>query len=163
MRDSWLAAPDDLLLRDCRMDFHKASGNGGQKVNKTSSAVRLTHLPSGITVRSAESRSQHENRRHALALLRMKMALTLREEPDGSFRIGNPPVSMRNEAYPLFIARLLDVFVCRGCDPKSSAEELGVSTTKLIKLLYRDPTVWTGAQTLRTQRELPPLRAPERS
>ena len=46
---------------------------------------------------------------------------------------------------------------------KLRAEELGVSTTKLIKLLYRDPTVWTEAQTLRTQRELPPLRAPERS
>ena len=73
MRNDWLAASDELLLRECRLEFRKASGNGGQKVNKTSSAVRLSHEPSGLVVTSAESRSQHENRRHALKALRMNI------------------------------------------------------------------------------------------
>ena len=162
MRDEWLSASDELLLRDCRLDFHKASGNGGQKVNKTSSAVRLIHAPSGLSVSSAESRSQHENRRLALGLLRMKIALTFRADPDPDFRIGEPPVSMRNAGYPLFAAKLLDAFLFHGCDPKAGAAALGISTTKLIKLLYRDPALWTEARTLRTRNNLPPLRSPER-
>ena len=102
MRNDWLAASDELLLRECRLEFRKASGNGGQKVNKTSSAVRLSHEPSGLVVTSAESRSQHENRRHALKALRMKIALSFRLPPDPGFRIGEPATSLHNPAYPLW-------------------------------------------------------------
>jgi len=63
-------ADDDALLAECRVETFRAGGPGGQHQNKTDSAVRLTHVPTGITVTARESRSQHRNRRTALARLR---------------------------------------------------------------------------------------------
>jgi ribosome-associated protein len=52
----------EILEREVEVDVFRASGPGGQHVNKTESALRLTHLPSGVVVRSQESSSQHRNR-----------------------------------------------------------------------------------------------------
>ena len=69
-----LPESDADLLRDCVVETFRASGPGGQHVNKTESAVRLKHLPSGVVVRSQEERSQHRNKAICLERLRQKIA-----------------------------------------------------------------------------------------
>lgn len=68
-----LPESDDELLRECEVETFRASGPGGQHVNKTESAVRLRHLPSGVVVTSQQERSQHRNKALCLQKLRDKV------------------------------------------------------------------------------------------
>jgi peptide chain release factor 1 len=71
--------PVEINPADLKVDTYRASGAGGQHVNKTDSAIRLTHLPSGIVVECQDERSQHKNRARAMSLLAAKL-LNMQQE-----------------------------------------------------------------------------------
>ncbi|HEX8851965.1 MAG TPA: peptide chain release factor-like protein [Pyrinomonadaceae bacterium] len=77
-----LPESDEDLLGECEVDTFRASGPGGQHVNKTETAVRLRHLPTGLVVTCRESRSQHRNKATCLRKLREEVErLNYRQTP----------------------------------------------------------------------------------
>jgi peptide chain release factor 2 len=90
----------EIRDEDIRMDVYRASGAGGQHVNKTSSAVRLTHIPSGVVVASQAQRSQFKNKAQAMQMLKNKlyqMEIERREAEKAKIDASKKDVSFGNQ------------------------------------------------------------------
>ena len=170
---TYLTLDDERLLAGCEVDRFRASGPGGQKRNKTDSAVRLRHRASGLESYAAESRSQHENRAKALRRLRLTIALALREPVDvavyqrsetlGSrIRGGNIEVAERNEGYPAVVAELFDVLEAVDWRLSDAPAGLGLTTAAIGRFLEGDAHIFRVANERRVACGLTPLR-PSRS
>jgi hypothetical protein len=158
-RRDWTSLTDAQLLAQCAVDTYRASGPGGQKRNKTSSAVRLRHGPTGLLVIAEESRSQHENRARALRRLREALYLKLREgvvpeelaalresvaDGEGRIRLGR-----KDPRFWPAVGVALDVLHSAGGRVAEAAATLGISTGNLIDLLQTHEKVWEQANQLR--------------
>ena len=159
---------DDALLAQSRWDQYRGSGPGGQKRNKTSNTVRLTHMPTGTAVTAGESRSLSENKLRALRRLRLKLAADLREPVDlATFQPPDWFLSVRRQnhieashRHPLYAAAgglVLDLLAALGGNPAAVAVNLGVSTTAVVKLLEGEPVLWTAANRIRGEAGMTPL------
>jgi hypothetical protein len=174
-RSTWSHLTEDQLLAQCEVDTYRASGPGGQKRNKTSSAVRLRHPPTGLIVIAEESRSQHENKAKALRRLWCALFLHLRDEwPPGSLTAeavaahpdyeaardaaGRLNMNPKNPRFWPAVGVALDVLSAVQARVGDAAGLLGVSTGNLIDFLQTDPKVWQEANRLRTVFGQKPLR-----
>jgi hypothetical protein len=174
-RTAWTALTDTQLLTQCAVDTYRASGPGGQKRNKTSSAVRIRHPPSGLIVIAEESRSQHENRARALRRLRQAFYLKVREEllPDALApeRVmarpdyheardvtGRLHLGLRDPRYWPAVGVVLDVLLAVEARVSDAAAALSISTGNLVDFLHSEDKVWEQANQLRQRFGHGPLR-----
>jgi hypothetical protein len=159
---------DEALAEACRFEAYRASGPGGQKRNKTSSAVRVTHGPTGLSATAADSRSQHRNRAMALKRLRHKLALECRMPVELTALSLPAELLLRNgrvqldvprgaEGYLGVMAFVLDVLAAAGWSVSSAAEAIGVSTGQLVSFLRNDEKLWTHVNRQRAAAGLRPL------
>ena len=173
-RGTWTSLNDEQLLHQCEVDTYRASGPGGQKRNKTSSAVRLRHGPSGLLVIAEESRSQHENKAKALRRLRQALYLKLREpladqEPahiaaraeiaSAKNEFGRLDVGRKDPRFWPAAALALDVLEVVQARVHDAAAALGVTTGNLLSFLQIESKVWEQANVLRHKHRQRPLRA----
>lgn len=163
-----LDSNDEALLAECEVHTYRASGPGGQKRNKTESAVRLHHKPTGIRVVGTEARSQHENKARALKRLREALAFRVRRPvqaegvpdaiaacigPDGRLHVGQ-----RDARYLQCAAAVLDVLHAHRGSVGDAAAQLGVTTANLSSFLTGHDGVMTEANRVRAAYGLRPLR-----
>lgn len=175
-RSRWTELSDSQLLAQCEVDTYRASGPGGQKRNKTSSAVRVRHVPSGLIVIAEESRSQHENRARGLRRLRQALYLRLRDELSAEERTpeaiaarpgyagarggdGRLELGRKDPRFWPAVGVILDVLLAVEARVSEAAELLGISTANLVDFLAAEPKAWEQANHLRTRFGQKPLRA----
>lgn len=167
-RAHYLLATDDALIAQCEVDRYRASGPGGQHRNKTESAVRLRHKLTGVSAIGEDSRSQSENKLHAVRRLRAAIALEVREPAGGpSPRLmalvagGTAPLGKNTRLtgeYWAAIAELLDLLLANNLEIGTTAQQLGISTGALSKLLLHDEHVGRAVNDLRRAKNMRPLR-----
>lgn len=143
-RNSFLTAEDAALLRECEFIMQKGTGNGGQKINKTSSAVRLRHRPTGIAVSANEERSQAKNRHIALRKLRYEIAMGVHAEPSGTdgFTLLPSPSPANHARLILWTAELFDRLAASGFDLARTAVLCGASVSQLERAMRKYPQIW---------------------
>lgn len=171
-RIDYLLASDDALVAQCEVDRYRASGPGGQHRNKTESAVRLRHKLTGVSAIGEDSRSQSENKLHAVRRLRAALALEVREPvfldsymPSPRLAAfvaaGTAPLGAKTRLtgeYWAAIGELLDVLVANNLEIGTTAQRIGITTGALSKLLLHDDTVGRAVNDLRRAANMRPLR-----
>jgi hypothetical protein len=171
-RADHLLVSDDALVAQCEVDRYKASGPGGQHRNKTESAVRLRHKPTGVSAIGEDSRSQSENKLHAVRRLRSAIALEVREPvrledfvPSARLAAfiaaGTAPQGAKTKLtgeYWAAIAELLDLLVAGDLEIATTAQRLGITTGALSKQLLHDEQVARVVNDLRRARGMRALR-----
>ena len=164
----FLTITDSEFLKQCDFDVYSASGPGGQKRNRTYSAVRLTHRSTALAVVAEESRSQHENRARACRRLKIMLALRLRAQPANGWSLPEAllpyfkPVLQRmnpkNERYALFCAAMLDLLYVQSGSLSDSARILEISTGQCGKLFMIAKDLLSEANAIRASFGLRPLK-----
>lgn len=154
-RGEWLSMSDEQLLAQCAVDLYRASGPGGQKRNKTSSAVRLRHGPSGVLAIAEESRSQHENKARALRRLRQEIALQFREAFVPA-AVGLD-IGPKADGYWHAAGIALDGLEAHAAGVRETAESLHSGTARLIAFLKSHGSLWRRANELRQRHGRKPL------
>ncbi len=148
----YLLLDDAAFERQCVVTHTKGSGPGGQKRNKTSSAVRITHSPSGIFVRAEESRSQKSNRKHAFQRLRQAIAFGLRAPPE------KVDLDRLLPSRTTDVAPVLDVLESTGYVLASAAALLNATTGALSSFICTNEDLHTEVNRQRARLGLRPLR-----
>lgn len=160
-----LEFPDEQLIRECELQPYQASGPGGQKRNRTYSAVRLVHRPTGISVTASESRSQLENRRRALKRLRETIAVQVRlpvpESPQLPHGVqithDRLQVNPGNPHAVAVVALLLDAFEVHRGQLGDVAAYFQVTSSSLVRLLAEHPRAWVELNRIRHNNSLAAL------
>ena len=156
-RIAWAGLSDAVLLSQCEVDTYRASGPGGQKRNKTSSAVRLRHGPTGIIVIAEESRSQHANKAKAVVRLRQAFYLHWRNDcrAEAKPNIGNDDgridLRIKDPRFWPAVGVALDVLTACAGQVSTVAERLGTTTANLVDFLQTEPKVWQEANRIRME------------
>jgi hypothetical protein len=158
--------PDDKLLAQCRFEAFVGSGPGGQKRHKTNAAVRYTHVPTGVHAIASDSRSQRENRIHALRELRHKLALEIRRPVEDALDYSPPAwfaqypllhINAKNPRYPAAMAEVLDVLAAAHYQMPAAAGMLGLSTRALLRFCHDDHALWERVNRARVDLGMKPL------
>jgi hypothetical protein len=172
VRSHYTLASDDALIAQSEVDRYRASGPGGQHRNKTESAVRLRHKLTGISAIGEDSRSQSENKLHAVRRLRSAIALEVREPialetyvPSARLAAfvaaGTAPLGAKTRLtgeYWTAMGELLDLLVANGLEIGTTAQRLGITTGAMSKLLLHDEQVGRVVNDLRRAKGMRPLR-----
>ena len=152
--------PDDKLIAQSRFEAFVGSGPGGQKRHKTNAAVRYTHLPTGVHAISSDSRSQRENKIHALRELRHKLAMEIRRPVVQAIDYSPPAwmkeypllhINPKNPHYPSAVAEVLDVLAATRYEIPAAAGMLGLSTRALLRFCHDDHALWEKVNRMRAE------------
>ena len=155
-RDIDLQLSNDKFLKICQISFLKNSGPGGQKINKTSSAVRLIHIPTLITSQASKSRQQNINRLLAIRKLRLSLAESIRL-PQKSWQ-EKWELNEKNPLFPLFVAFILDSLYSSNWIISKSAQFFQLSTNQFSKICIRHKNLHTIINHNRLKLQLSPLK-----
>jgi hypothetical protein len=147
---------DDALLAACRRESFRAQGPGGQHTNRTESAVRLTHVASGVTTQCQDHRERGRNQAAALKRLRLRLALHSHGTTQVAwilpYRRGTRlTIGPNADAYPTVVAVVMDALEQAEGALRGVAERLELSTSQLTKLLTADKEVHAAANDLRAR------------